>query len=203
MSLCINCQTWTNERIEALIYTYIYILACAFPISPMHACMLSHFSRVWFCVTLWTAAHQAPLSTGFSRQEYWSGLPFLSPNFSNSFLYKITIFFWISFVTVSKISLSVYSCPFPRSRFVCVLVCVSPFLPHFLGQCQRKLEHEDHMGGLQQLYVKSKAFMVHKLVEIEFLIHLWVIESESHSVMSNPLRPHGLYSPWNFSRPEY
>ena len=29
--------------------------------------------------TLWTAAHQAPPSTGFSRQEYWSGLPFPSP----------------------------------------------------------------------------------------------------------------------------
>ena len=28
---------------------------------------------------LWTAAHQAPLSMGFSRQEYWSGFPFLSP----------------------------------------------------------------------------------------------------------------------------
>ena len=47
--------------------------------SPMHACMLSCFSCVWVCATLWTAAHQAPLSTGFSRQEYWSGLPFLSP----------------------------------------------------------------------------------------------------------------------------
>ena len=30
-------------------------------------------------VTLWTVAHQAPLSMGFSRQEYWSGLPFPSP----------------------------------------------------------------------------------------------------------------------------
>jgi len=30
-------------------------------------------------VTPWTVAHQAPLSTEFSRQEYWSGLPFLSP----------------------------------------------------------------------------------------------------------------------------
>ena len=29
--------------------------------------------------TPWTAAHQAPLSMGFSRQEYWSGLPFPSP----------------------------------------------------------------------------------------------------------------------------
>ena len=49
----------------------------------MHACMLSHFSHVWLYVTLWTAAHQAPLSTGFSRQEYWSGLPFPSPLYSS------------------------------------------------------------------------------------------------------------------------
>ena len=41
--------------------------------------MLSHFSGVRFFVTLWTAAHQAPLLMGFSRQEYWSGLPFPSP----------------------------------------------------------------------------------------------------------------------------
>ena len=36
-------------------------------------------SRVRRFVTLWTVAHQAPLSLGFSRQEYWSGLPFPSP----------------------------------------------------------------------------------------------------------------------------
>ena len=34
-------------------------------------------SRVRLFVTLWTIAHQAPLSMGFSRQEYWSGLPAL------------------------------------------------------------------------------------------------------------------------------
>ena len=48
-------------------------------IDCMHACTLSRFSHVQLCATLWTAAHQAPLSTGFSRQEYWSGLPFPSP----------------------------------------------------------------------------------------------------------------------------
>ena len=36
-------------------------------------------SRVRLFTTPWTAAHQAPLSMGFSRQEYWSGLPFPSP----------------------------------------------------------------------------------------------------------------------------
>ena len=39
--------------------------------------MLSHFSHVWLCATLRTVACQAPLSMGFSRQEYWSGLPCL------------------------------------------------------------------------------------------------------------------------------
>ena len=42
----------------------------------MRACM---FSGVWLFMTLWTVARQAPLSMGFSRQEYWSGLPFPSP----------------------------------------------------------------------------------------------------------------------------
>ena len=41
--------------------------------------MLSHFSRVRLCATPQTAAHQAPPSLGFSRQEHWSGLPFPSP----------------------------------------------------------------------------------------------------------------------------
>ena len=37
--------------------------------------MLSHLSHVQLFLTLWTVAHQAPLSTEFSNQEYWSGLP--------------------------------------------------------------------------------------------------------------------------------
>ena len=41
--------------------------------------LLSRFSRVRLCVTPETAAHQAPQSLGFSRQEHWSGLPFPSP----------------------------------------------------------------------------------------------------------------------------
>ena len=40
---------------------------------------LSHFSRMRLLATSWTVPCQAPLSMGFSRQEYWSGLPFPSP----------------------------------------------------------------------------------------------------------------------------
>ena len=42
-------------------------------------CVLKSFSCVQLFVTPWTVAHQAPLSMGFSGQEYWSGYPFSSP----------------------------------------------------------------------------------------------------------------------------
>ena len=45
----------------------------------LHKCMLSRFSHVWLFATLWTVTCQSPLSMGFCRQEYWSGLPFPSP----------------------------------------------------------------------------------------------------------------------------
>ena len=68
------------------------------------AMLLSHFSCVRLCVTPWTAAHQAPPSMGFSRQEYWSGapLPGTSTNLRHSgthYLYNIltlTSIFWHS-----------------------------------------------------------------------------------------------------------
>ena len=50
------------------IYTYMLLL------------LLSRFSRVQLYATPEMAAHQAPPSLGFSRQEHWSGLPFPSPN---------------------------------------------------------------------------------------------------------------------------
>ena len=46
-------------------HMWIYTYTCT--------CVLSHFSHVQLCATLWTAACQATLSMGFSRQEYWVG----------------------------------------------------------------------------------------------------------------------------------
>ena len=45
----------------------------------MLVCILSHFRCVRLFVTPWTVARQAPVSMGFSRQGYWSGLPFSPP----------------------------------------------------------------------------------------------------------------------------
>ena len=91
-------------------------------------CLLSCFNRVWICVTLWSVAHEAPLSMGFSRQENWSGL----------------------------------SCPPP--------------------------------GDLPDPGIKPVSLMSAALAGGFFTMRAtWV--SESHSVMSNTLWPHGLYSP--------
>ena len=46
---------------------------------PTCACVLNCFSHVWLFATLWTVACQVPLSMGFYRQVYWSGLPHLPP----------------------------------------------------------------------------------------------------------------------------
>ena len=48
------------------------------PLTPRAPLLLSR-SVMSDSATSWTVAHQAPLSMGFSRQEYWSGLPFPSP----------------------------------------------------------------------------------------------------------------------------
>ena len=52
-------------------------------LSGGHVCMLSHFSHGQMFVTTWAVARQAPLSMGFSRQEYWSGLPCPPPGESS------------------------------------------------------------------------------------------------------------------------
>ena len=49
------------------------------PFFGLHACVLRCFSRVQLFATPWTVARQSPLSVGFSRQEYWRGLPFPPP----------------------------------------------------------------------------------------------------------------------------
>ena len=52
------------------------LLWAAGGISRMYVCVRAELlSRVQLSVTLWTLAHQAPLTMGFSRQEYWTGLP--------------------------------------------------------------------------------------------------------------------------------
>jgi len=63
------------------IYTYIYIYIYIYIYTHTHILLLSRFSHVRLCATHRWQPTRLPLveSLGFSRQEYWSGLPFLSP----------------------------------------------------------------------------------------------------------------------------
>ena len=56
----------SNKRMPRLIHQSDFISMC---------CVLCRLNSVRLFTTLWTAAWRAPLSVGFSRQEYWSGLP--------------------------------------------------------------------------------------------------------------------------------
>ena len=66
---------WIVERSIETVFRFKNNIYCGM----LCYAMLSHFSRVRLCVTPEMAAHQAPPSLGFSRQEHWSGLPFPSP----------------------------------------------------------------------------------------------------------------------------
>ena len=58
--------------------------------------------------TPWTAAHQAPPSMGFSRQEYWSGVPLPSPNSSIVITYYFSYLFNLK-NTVKTMAMNIYS----------------------------------------------------------------------------------------------
>ena len=89
----IQCMKVNSESEVALLCpTLCDPTDCSLPGSSIHgifqarvlewvaiAFSISHFSCVQFFVTRWTVVRQAPLSMGFSRQEYWSGLPWPPP----------------------------------------------------------------------------------------------------------------------------
>ena len=84
---CIPCiarwilNHWTTKEVPVLFF--IALLLWILWGSPLSGFLkwreVKSLSRVWLFATPWTVAHQAPPSMGFSRQEYWSGLPFPSP----------------------------------------------------------------------------------------------------------------------------
>ena len=57
--------------------------------------LLSHFSHLRLSATPWTVAYQAPLSMGFARQEYWSGVP-LPPLLSINSMHNIKLIEYFS-----------------------------------------------------------------------------------------------------------
>ena len=79
--LSIGERKWSQISLWCFTYLLVWDLyragLCLRNVQYNH--VLSCFSRVQLFATPWTVAHQAPVSLGFSRQEYWSGLPFPLP----------------------------------------------------------------------------------------------------------------------------
>ena len=75
---------WLSLQVALLCACHEHIVKCQQGNSTALwdcVCRLSCFSRVRLFATLWTVAYQAHLSVGFSRQEYWSGLPCPLPGY--------------------------------------------------------------------------------------------------------------------------
>ena len=72
--ICIHIHTYIYIYIHAIEIFWFYSFLWHIYDRYKHACMLSHFSRVWLLAPLWTVAPQASLSMAFSRQQYWRGL---------------------------------------------------------------------------------------------------------------------------------
>ena len=76
--VCVHACAWSP-------FSHVWLFETLWTVTCVRACVcmcvyvLSPFSCVQLFATPWTVAHQAPLSMGFSRQEYWGGLPFPSP----------------------------------------------------------------------------------------------------------------------------
>ena len=76
-----SIHTVTNGKISSLMAEYFTVerAAISFSNAWKWKVKVKLLSRVWLLATPWTTAYQAPLPMGFSRQQYWSGVPLSSP----------------------------------------------------------------------------------------------------------------------------
>ena len=139
--------------------------------------MLSRFSHVRLCATLWTAAHQAPLSMGFSRQEYWSGLPFPSP--IHACMLSPFSHVWLCvtpWTAAHQVPLSMgfsrqeywSGLPFPSpmhacmlSCFSCVQLCATPWTAAHQVPLSMGFFRQEHWSGLKLFYQILIYYRIH------------------------------------------
>ena len=74
-----RCLTRSSGEVRVLVRVFVLHNILAWVPRTFGQVVVQSLGRVRLFATLWTVAHQAPLSIGFSRPEYWSGLPFPSP----------------------------------------------------------------------------------------------------------------------------
>ena len=189
------CTAWDNTAILCicggiLMSPFSFVMLantrCFFTVRYCGQICVFVLSHLWLCVTPWTVAHQASLFMQFSRQEYWSGLPFppagdlLNPRIKPMSLTSLALAGRL-FTTAppGKYCDAVYQCK-TLGLCVCVGVCVvkSIQLFFFLGRKREALYFED-----VKFVVSSKNWQVWEISLINWslwLVENWILLFESY-----------------------
>ena len=109
-------------------------------------------SRVRLCATLWTTAQQAPLSLGFSRQEYWSGVPSELPQIGEGIVLLLVVFIWHSYHTMPCFLFFIYNFSTNNSlfehRILDTLTVKNPTFPwNYTTTVQVRQQSQDSKSG--------------------------------------------------------
>ena len=173
--------------------------------------MLSPFSHVQLFATLWTVAHQASLSMAFSRQEYWSGLPFPSagdlpdPGIGLVSLALADVFFRTRATWECKRYDSWYaedlntSTPHSDGRawdgIPASVSCLAMVL--WTEPCYKHSKDRDHISIIHQHTLKAKysawniLCMFHQYLLNKSITFRWSWDHESPFVLKHPSSCHG------------
>ena len=141
---------------------------------------MKSLSRVRLLATPWTAAYQAPPSMGFSRQEYWSGLPLPSPSFTHSCpvfpapLIEEAVFsslYILAFFIKDEMPIGVCVCLW--APCLAPLVCVSVSVPVPSSDCRfavssevRKVDSSSSVFLCQDFFGYSASFVFPSKLQI-------------------------------------
>ena len=125
-------------------------------IHTLPACILSHLSHVQLLATLWTVALQAPLSMGFSRQEYWRELPcptpgdLLNPEIEPASLTfpALAIRFFTTTATLETPNIHTLLLLLLLSRFSRVRLCATPQTAAYQVPPSLGFSRQEHWSGL-------------------------------------------------------
>ena len=136
---------------------------------------MKSFSRVRLLATPWTAAYQAPPSMGFSKQEYWSGVPLPSPP-PSWILLKLVLWEALNWIA-SSLSIINQNKASMRAR-VCFQWCI-PNVCHIVDAHRIFNEWKNNVIYFQWVSLLTYMYFVKHIVKIiTFLNFLYLIENQ-------------------------
>ena len=149
--------------------------------------MLSCFSHVWLCVTLWTIAYQVPLSMGFFRQEYWSRVAM--PSSRESSWPRDRTRFCLLHWQVGSLLLAPLGKP---STVILTGTAPTNTAPRFTGTCNWMGRDSHHSYWLRLQIPSFYLYLKHWISQGGDRPVFYNSLTSSRPAAFNPLRPHPL-----------